>query len=307
MPTRAVIIRKGVENMGFRFRKSIKLGKNAKLNIGKKSVGFSVGGKGARYTVNSSGRRTKSVGIPGTGLSYTTTSGGRKKSRSKSKAKGGKARGSFTSAAKPSGCLTIAACIGIIFIMICLVTAVVIGKNKNSNDSSVTLEWTRSDISVKSKAYIPNLYLKVDGKKANEISPPEIQISNNDICKIEYKDSNYAQVIYEIIPLKDGFADVTATYDGVTSDPITITVDMGEKATTTTTTTTTTAAEPETTTEAIPVTTTAQDPAETIVYITTSGDKYHNKSCRYYDDTCTPMTLQDAQNAGYEPCKVCGG
>lgn len=42
--------------MGLRFRKSIKLGNSAKLNIGKKSVGMSVGGKGARYTVNSSGR-----------------------------------------------------------------------------------------------------------------------------------------------------------------------------------------------------------------------------------------------------------
>lgn len=97
--------------MGLRFRKSIKIGGGAKLNINKKSVGMSVGGKGARYSVNSSGRRTKSVGIPGTGLSY----------------------------------------------------------------------------------------------------------------------------------------------------------------------------------------------------VSASGDKYHNKSCRYYDDTCTPMTLQDAQNAGYKPCKVCGG
>ena len=51
--------------MGLRLRKSIKLGGGAKLNIGKKSVGMSVGGKGARYSVNSSGRRTKSVGIPG--------------------------------------------------------------------------------------------------------------------------------------------------------------------------------------------------------------------------------------------------
>jgi hypothetical protein len=66
--------------MGLRFKKSIKLGGGARLNIGKKSVGFSVGGKGARYTVNSSGRRTKSVGIPGTGLSYVSTSGGRKSS-----------------------------------------------------------------------------------------------------------------------------------------------------------------------------------------------------------------------------------
>lgn len=45
--------------MGLRFRKSIKLGNSVKLNIGKKSVSMSVGGKGARYTVISSGRRTE--------------------------------------------------------------------------------------------------------------------------------------------------------------------------------------------------------------------------------------------------------
>lgn len=285
--------------MGLRFRKSIKLGKHTRLNLNKKSFGVSFGGKGARFTLNSKGRRTSTFGIPGTGLSYTTTSGGKEKSRSKSKAKGRKVRGSSTGAAKPSGCLIVAACIGIIFIMICLVMAVVIGKNKNG--SSVTLEWTQSDISVNSKAYIPNLYLKVDGKKANEISPPEIQISNNDICKIEYKDSNYAQVIYEIIPLKDGFADITATYDGVTSEPVTITVDMGEKVETATATTTETETEPpETTTE---TTTTAKQ--QEIVYITPTGDKYHTKSCRYYSDSCMAMTKEQAIQAGYTACDVC--
>lgn len=287
--------------MGLRFRKSIKLGKHTRLNLNKKSFGVSFGGKGARFTLNSKGRRTSTFGIPGTGLSYTTASGGKKKSRSKSKAKGRKVCGSSTGAAKPSGCLIVAACIGIIFIMICLVMAVVIGKNKNGNGSSITLEWTQSDISVNSKAYIPNLYLKVDGKKANEISPPEIQISNNDICKIEYKDSNYAQVIYEIIPLKDGFADITATYDGVTSEPVTITVDMGEKVETTTATTTETETEPpETTTE---TTTTAKQ--QEIVYITPTGDKYHTKSCRYYSDSCMAMTKEQAIQAGYTACDVC--
>lgn len=290
--------------MGLRFRKSIKLGKHTRLNLNKKSFGVSFGGKGARFTLNSKGRRTSTFGIPGTGLSYTTTSGGKKKSCSKSKAKGRKVRSSSTGAAKPSGCLIVAACIGIIFIMVCLVMAVVIGKNKNGNGSSITLEWTQSDISVNSKAYIPDLYLKVDGKKANEISPPEIQISNSNICKIEYKDSNYAQVIYEIIPLKDGFADITATYDGVTSEPITITVDMGKKAeTTATTTVTTTETEtepPKTTTE---TTTTAQQ--QEIVYITPTGDKYHTKSCRYYSDSCMAMTKEQAIQAGYTACDVC--
>lgn len=62
--------------MGFRFRKSINLGKGVRINFNKKSAGISFGTKGARYSVNSNGRRTASVGIPGTGLYYTKTSGG---------------------------------------------------------------------------------------------------------------------------------------------------------------------------------------------------------------------------------------
>lgn len=56
--------------MSLRFRKSIKLGSGAKFNINKKSVGFTFGNKGMHYTINSSGRKTSSVGIPGTGLYY---------------------------------------------------------------------------------------------------------------------------------------------------------------------------------------------------------------------------------------------
>ena len=57
--------------MGLNFRKSINLGKGFKLNIGKKSVGISGGVKGARISMNSSGRKTLTLGIPGTGLSYS--------------------------------------------------------------------------------------------------------------------------------------------------------------------------------------------------------------------------------------------
>lgn len=59
--------------MGFRFRKSVKLAPGVRVNLGKKSASVSVGGKGARYTVSSTGRRTSSVGIPGTGVSYVKT------------------------------------------------------------------------------------------------------------------------------------------------------------------------------------------------------------------------------------------
>lgn len=66
--------------MGLRFRKSFKIAPGVKVNLNKKSAGVTIGTKGAHYTVNTSGKRTASVGIPGTGLSYSTSSGGKKKS-----------------------------------------------------------------------------------------------------------------------------------------------------------------------------------------------------------------------------------
>ncbi len=69
--------------MGLNFRKSIKLLDGVKLNVGKKSVGVSIGTKGAHYSINSSGKQTATVGIPGTGLSYSKTLGKSKKAKSK--------------------------------------------------------------------------------------------------------------------------------------------------------------------------------------------------------------------------------
>ena len=54
--------------MSIRFRKSMKLLPGLRLNFSKETVGLSFGVPGARYTMNSKGRRTVSAGIPGTGL-----------------------------------------------------------------------------------------------------------------------------------------------------------------------------------------------------------------------------------------------
>ena len=61
-----------------RFRKSFKVAPGVKINLNKKSVGVTIGGKGARYTVNTSGQRTLSTGIPGTGLYFVETSKSKK-------------------------------------------------------------------------------------------------------------------------------------------------------------------------------------------------------------------------------------
>ena len=56
--------------MGLQYRKSKSLGGGSRLNVGKKSVGVSSGVKGARVSVNSSGRAGISLSIPKTGIRY---------------------------------------------------------------------------------------------------------------------------------------------------------------------------------------------------------------------------------------------
>jgi tetratricopeptide (TPR) repeat protein len=54
--------------MGFRMRKSIKVAPGVRVNVSKRGAGASIGGRGARYSAHSSGRRTVSAGsgaIPG--------------------------------------------------------------------------------------------------------------------------------------------------------------------------------------------------------------------------------------------------
>ncbi|TWL70542.1 hypothetical protein CHCC14819_3609 [Bacillus licheniformis] len=62
---------RGVDKMGF--KRSFKIMPGVKLNINKKSVGMTLGGKNGRITYNTSGKVTTSAKIPGTGLSYSSS------------------------------------------------------------------------------------------------------------------------------------------------------------------------------------------------------------------------------------------
>lgn len=65
--------------MGLRFRKSIQILPGVKLNIGKSSIGVSLGGKFGGVSLNSKTGAQARASLPGTGLSYTTRLGGNKK------------------------------------------------------------------------------------------------------------------------------------------------------------------------------------------------------------------------------------
>ena len=56
--------------MGFRMRKSVKLGPGVRLTASHRGASLRVGGRGGGYSMSTSGRRTVSGGIPGSGIGY---------------------------------------------------------------------------------------------------------------------------------------------------------------------------------------------------------------------------------------------
>ena len=68
--------------MGFQARKSFKVMPGVRMTVSKSGLSTSVGTTGARISRTSSGRVTRTVGIPGSGLSHTKTVGGSRSSAS---------------------------------------------------------------------------------------------------------------------------------------------------------------------------------------------------------------------------------
>lgn len=58
----------------FRFRRSVKILPGVRVNFNLKSTSITFGGRGYKQTISTTGKKTKTVGIPGTGISYTETS-----------------------------------------------------------------------------------------------------------------------------------------------------------------------------------------------------------------------------------------
>lgn len=42
-----------------------------------------------------------------------------------------------------------------------------------------------------------------------------------------------------------------------------------------------------------------------MVYVTTTGEKYHTINCRMTSNTSIPLLLEDAQSIGFTPCQIC--
>jgi hypothetical protein len=45
--------------------------------------------------------------------------------------------------------------------------------------------------------------------------------------------------------------------------------------------------------------------ADTTVYVTNTGSKYHRAGCRYLKQSRIPISLEEAEAQGYSACSVC--
>jgi endonuclease YncB( thermonuclease family) len=45
--------------------------------------------------------------------------------------------------------------------------------------------------------------------------------------------------------------------------------------------------------------------ASVIVYVTKSGEKFHKKGCPHLTESATKITIKEAKEKGYQPCKTC--
>ena len=210
--------------MGFRFRKSFKIAPGVKLNLGKKSAGISVGGKGFRKSFSTSGRSTTSVGVPGTGLSYVSTSSG----SSKAKKSSAKESGSNMSSSKKSGCWIIAVPILIILFIVGGIASCV-DENSDTVKSATGIEEIEFSDSEPLQLYVGKSdhgYINVECD--DELNEENIVFvsSDNSVVTISLSSAAYSRAYYEIKAVGAGSATVhVETSDGIIkSEEISVTV-----------------------------------------------------------------------------------
>lgn len=209
----------------------MKIAPGVRLNFNKGSTSVTFGGKGAKYTVNSSGKKTASVGLPGTGVSYSTTVGDKDMSAAKRKSKN-----------KLTGALAVPL----------LVVGLIAGAGGGE-----PAEQTPDDPVVEEQVVEQQPITELPG--VVESDPEEM-------------------------PTKKPTEETTKAPEEPVEKPAETPVDQpAEKS------------------EDPPV---EEPPAETVVYITETGSKYHRGGCRHLSDSKIEISLSSAVKQ-YDPCGTC--
>lgn len=287
--------------MGLRFRKSFKIAPGVRLNLNKKSVGVSIGGKGARYSISSSGRRTASVSVPGTGISYSKTKTKKKSAKSTPKKHTAKAvdrhyeettataennLDETVKSASPSGndgksnwwkwavavvaiCCLIGACFG--------------------NDQSTTSEETSAAIETESITETPSV-IEESSVPADTETATETEIEST-------AESVSEEEIESEVESVSSAAEPAETISPTPSQPEAVESPAAVPA--------------ETQAAVAPAASAVPDPVQnetsTMVWIPSTGSKYHsiNNCGNMNPEKATQISLDEAISQGIPPCSKC--
>lgn len=215
-----------------------------------------------------------------------------------------------------SGCL--------IYFIAFLIFCGIIGLLKScfSDNEELQLEWQKENVSITDSKYTQTVRLNVHGKfKADELDEKdiEINISDKNVCQLEYKDANYAYIEFKVNPIKNGTSTVTVKYKDIESDKAKLTITIPEvnpskessknsKKTTTRTTTRITTTTTQEITKPAPTSTTIRSVPQIIYLLNPESMKIHMENCRtikHPENFQQTSDYNSAINQGYTPCGVC--
>lgn len=271
--------------MGFRFRKTIKLGP-VNINLSKSGVGYSVGGKGLRVTKKADGGTRTTVSVPGTGISHVTETSAKKAG----KPSGGK---------KPKKNHTILGGVIAVLVLICAVSACSDSGESSQEEGQPqdtveeTVQEDRQDAQEPTEGQETSQDTQEEQETVQE--PQEAQGETQD-TQVEQQDTTESQ------------RPVQQSQEPIQEQPQASEPEPAQPAASQTPAETPAPAEdPAPTPEPEPEPTPAENQAVSrTVYITPTGSRYH------YDGNCNggtyiPSTLGEAQAMGLTPCKKCAG
>ena len=281
--------------MGLRFRKSIKIAPGIRLNIGKKSSGISFGKKGLRFSANTSGRKTMTMGLPGTGLSYTKTF--QKQKSSTANHMNNKRKESEENKMKKSNTNTknnkpLWGKWWFWLVLLCLVAAIFPSEESEveSPESSSVLET--GEVVAQDDEPIEIVPEIVFDEQEEEVQTEE------DVTNTETEEPIVEAPVAEdptiIAPVVEEQKEELPVIEEPKEEPPVIEVPETEPP----------VVEEPVVQEPVESQPVQAEPVGQIVYITETGSKYHRGSCRHLSNSKIEISLENAK-VNYEPCGTC--
>ena len=268
--------------MGFRFRKSVKLGP-FRVNFSKSGVSYSAGVKGFRVTKKANGGYRTTASIPGTGIGYTKDYSGKEEPAEEvSRASDAPAVEEKKAQKKMKIQKPGASAVAGVAILALLGIFALTGGSESETPEIKSTETSKTEAAVVAQPSKETTAPVETEAPTETTTPVETEAPAETTAPVEAETPAEAPA-----PAAESSAPVETTAPAGSPAPVETTVPAESPA---------------------PVETTAPAAQESVrkVYRTKSGKRYH------YDDSCNggtyyEVTLDAAESAGLTPCQKCAG